>query len=212
MGGYGSGRQNGRPIAEHCLKIDLVWLLRKGFAIPGGLRSGQLHWSCNGEPHGNITYSCDMTDPERGELVLRFTTGASRGDPKDHVQRIRLSYTVPKLGGKRWWMHCPVNGARVVKLYVPPGGDIFASRKAWRIGYQCQRAASHDRPFEALFKLQRRLGCTEGWEMPIYRPKGMHHRTFAKLLDRYWQLDRQCGIEMAGVLARLGGDFARFSY
>ena len=210
MGGYGSGRQGGRPIAEHCLKIDLAWMLRKGLAVPGGWRSGQLRWSCNGEPHGNIAYSCDMTDPERGELVLRFTTGASRGDPKDHVQRIDLSYTEPELGGKRWWMHCPVNGARVGKLYVPPGGDIFASRKAWRIGYRSQRGTAQDRTFEKLFRLQRRLGCEEGWEMPIYRPKGMHHRTFAKLESQYWQIDEECGRAMAGTLARLGGDFAKW--
>lgn len=203
MGGYGSGRQGGRPIAEHSLKIDLAWMLRKGFAVPGGWRSGQLRWTCNGEPHGDISYSCDMTDPECGELVLRFTTGASRGDAKHHVQRIRLSYTVPKLGGKRWWMHCPVNGERAGKLYVPPGGDIFASRKAWRIGYRSQRIPAHDRPFGALFKLQRRLGCTEGWEMPIRRPKGMHQRTFDRLEDEYWRLDEQCGLAMVGVMARL---------
>jgi hypothetical protein len=211
MGGYGSGRQGGRPIAENCLKIDLAWMLRKGLAVTGGCRSGQLRWSCNGKPHGDISYSCDMTDPERGELVLRFTSGASRGDPEDHVQRIRLSYTVPKLGGKRWWMHCPANGARVGKLYVPPGGDIFASRRAWRIGYHSQRIPDREKPFEALFRLQRRLGCTEGWEAPIRRPKGMHHRTFAKLESQYCKIDHQCGIEMAETLAVLSGDFGSFS-
>lgn len=203
MGGYGSGRQCGRPIAEHCLKIDLAWMMRAGLAVAGSWRSGQLRWTCNGEPSGDINYSCDMTDPDRSELVLRFTTGASRGEPKRHVQHIRLSYTVPQLGGKRWWMHCPVSGARVGKLYVPPGGDIFASRKAWRIGYRSQRIAAQDRPFEALFRLQKRMGCTEGWGQPIRRPKGMHHRTFERLKDEYWQLDEECGLAMAGAMARL---------
>lgn len=204
MGGYGSGRQYGRPIAEHSLRIDLAWMIRKGLAVPGVWQSGQLRWTSNGQPSGDISYSCDMTDPERGEMVLRFTTGASRGNPKHHVQRIRLSYTVPKLGGKRWWMHCPVTGARVGKLYVPPGGDIFASRKAWRIGYRSQRIAAHDRPFEALFRLQRRLGCEEGWGSYPRRPKGMHQRTFDRLLDEFWEIDEQCGVAMAGTLARLG--------
>lgn len=130
MGGLGSGRYGGRPLADHSLRIDIAWMIRHGQAVPGHWRAGQLNWSRGGEPSGSVGYSCDMTDPEASELVLRFTTGAARGDPKDHVQRIRLSYTVPNLGGRRWWMHCPVTGARVGKLYVPPGGDIFASRKA----------------------------------------------------------------------------------
>jgi hypothetical protein len=203
MGGYGSGRYGGRPLADHSLRIDIAWMIRHGQAAPGHWRAGQLTWSRGGELSGSVGYSCDMTDPEASELVLRFTTGAARGDPKDHVQRIRLSYTVPNLGGRRWWMHCPVTGARVGKLYVPPGGDIFASRKAWRLGYHSQRCAARDRPFEALFKLQRRLGCDQGWEMPIRRPKGMHHRTFARLEDEYWRLDDRCNRAMAPVMAQL---------
>lgn len=144
-----------------------------------------------------------MDDPENAVLDLRFTTGASRGDPKDHKQRIHLSYTTPKFGGKRWWMHCPINGDRVGKLYVPPGGDIFASRKAWRIGYRSQRVTARDAAFERLFKLQRRLGGPQGWETPIRRPKGMHNRTFERLEDEYWRLNRQCDIAMAPVIAGL---------
>jgi hypothetical protein len=212
MGGYGSGRQGGRPIAEHSLRVDFGWMIRKGLAVPGGWRKGNLRWTCRGEPSGDVSYSCDMTDPENSWLELRFSVpDRANGGRKHHTQRIQLSYTVPEFGGKRWWMHCPINGARVGKLYVPPGGDIFASRRAWRMGYHSQRIPDRDKPFEALFRLQRRLGCTEGWEMPIRRPKGMHHRTFAKLEERYWQLDQQCGVEMAGALAMLGGDFARLS-
>lgn len=203
MGGFGSGRYSGKPIAEYCLSIDLAWMLRRGFAIAGQHTQGNLNWTRNGQPSADISYTCDMRDSEAGELVLRFTTGASRGDPKHHVQRIRLSYTMPNLGGRRWWLHCPVNGARVRKLYVPPGGDIFASRKAWRLGYHSQRIAARDRSFEALFKLQRRLGCDQGWEMPIRRPKGMHHRTFARLEDEYWRLDERCNRAMAPVVAKL---------
>lgn len=187
-------------------------MIRKGLAVPGGWRAGKLQWTSRGEPSGDVSYSCDMIHPEFSVLELRFTVSKpATGESQKHTQRIRLSYTVPKFGGKRWWMHCPVNGERVGKLYVPPGGDIFASRKAWGIGYRSQRIPDMEKPFEALFRLQRRLGCEEGWEMPIRRPKGMHHRTYAKLEDRYWQLDQECAIEMAGVLARLGGDFARLS-
>jgi len=86
---------------------------------------------------------------------------------------------------------------------VPPGGDVFASRKAWRLGYRSQRIASRDRPFEALFRLQRRLGCTQGWGESIDKPKGMHWRTYARLEDEYWRLDRQCDDTLAPFVARL---------
>jgi len=40
---------------------------------PGELKSGTLRWTCNGQPSGNINYTCDMRDPEGGRLELRFT-------------------------------------------------------------------------------------------------------------------------------------------
>jgi hypothetical protein len=206
MGGYGSGRQYGRPIAEESRRIDLAWMIRKGMAVPGGYRSGTLSWTRGNDPAGRIGYSCDMRDPDSAELVLQYTiTDRENGETRDYKHRVRLSCTEPHFGGKRWWMHCPVNGARVGKLYMPPGAEAFASRTAWRLGYKSQRVTQRDAVFERLFRLQRRLGCTEGWEMPIRRPKGMHHRTFERLEREYWRLDRLCAIEMMQVIGRLRG-------
>jgi hypothetical protein len=189
------------PIAEHCAQVDICLMIRKGWAAPSGWKSGALSWSCRGERVAAVSYSCDMTDPHNSWLKLSFraSNGASGGRTKQ-AQCIELSYTVPKYGGKKWWMHCPVDGSRIGKLYLPPRGDIFASRKAWRVRYRSQSATSDDRPFEALFRLQSRLGCIEGYEMPIRRPKGMHHRTFARLEQLYWQLDEQCGRGMDRML------------
>ena len=101
-------------------------------------------------------------------------------------------------------MHCPVNGSRVAKLYCPRGGDIFASRTTWRLGYTSQRVTERDKVFERLFALQRKLGCDIGWEAGLRRPKGMWHRTFERHLDRYWELDDHCAAEMASFVMRLG--------
>jgi hypothetical protein len=65
--------------------------------------------------------------------------------------------------------------------------------------------AHRDRPFEKLFRLQRKLGSREGWEAGLRKPKGMWLRTFERHWERYCQLDVQCGAEMAAVLVRLGG-------
>lgn len=206
MGGYGSGRQYGRPTADASLFVDIAWMVRTKRAVPGANSSGSLSWTRRGEPSGNISYTCDMRDLDAAMLELKFkVTPRTTGKATDHHQKIPLSYTVPHYGGKRWWMHCPVNQMRVGKLYVPTGGDIFASRKAWRLGYHSQRISDRERPFEALNRLQKRLGCEQGWGNYIRRPKGMHHRTFDRLLDEYDHLDGLCGLEMMSTIGLLKG-------
>ncbi|WP_242774016.1 hypothetical protein [Sphingopyxis sp. YF1] len=203
MGGYGSGRQGGRPIADNALFVELSWMLRTGRAVDGEIRSGQLSWQRRGETFAWIGYQCDMTDPDAAMLTLDYRRTPSGGEPESVTQRIRLVSTQPHFGGRRWWMLCPYRGVRADKLYMPSGGDRFASRQAWRLGYQSQRETARDRPFSQLFALQKRLGCERGWEQPIRRPKGMWHRTYARLEERYWELDQRCAVEMIGSLARL---------
>lgn len=205
MGGYGSGRQHGRPVAEHCRRVELDWMMQTGRALPGYETTGSIHYTCGGEPSGSIGYRCDMRDLENAKLTLNYTRTPLGGEPEKVEQHIWLTYTQPHYGGRRWWMTCPYGGGRVGKLYLPPTGDRFASRKAWRLGYQSQRNTEHDRPFEALAKLQKRLGCEEGWERPIRRPKGMWNQTYAEYERRYWELDAQCSAAMMDKLGALRG-------
>lgn len=204
MGGYGSGRRDGKPLAEECKRIELGWMLRTGKLMPGCRSKGRLTWTCNGDDAGWIGYEYDMTDPLDAWMELRFTAkryGEAEG--RKYVQRVRLSYTEPSFGGRRWWMHCPLTGRRVGKLYCPLNGGQFASRAAWGVAYRSQRSEPTQRPFDALFRLQRRLGCPEGWESFIRRPKGMWQRTFDRHEQRYWQLDAHCGAIMMGKLGQL---------
>lgn len=202
MGGFGSGRQGGRPTADASRRIDLAWLVRTGRAVPGSLRYGSLSWNIGGEPAGSISYEADMRDLDAAELRLSYTRG-SGADREQVRQTVRLTYTLPHYGGRRWWMICPYSGHRVGKLYLPSNGDRFAGRVAWRLGYACQRSAYRDRPFDALFRLQKKLGCEQGWEAGLYRSKGMHQRTFERHWDRYLDLDGQCGAAMMSTLNRL---------
>ena len=202
MGGWGSGRHGGRPTADSSLFIDLAWMLRTGRASEGAHCRGTLSWSCRGEESGRIGYVAAMHEPGDERLELNYTN-TRRGERKDVHQTVRLTFTQPHYGGKRWWMLCPVSGRRVGKLYLPPGGDIFASRQSWRMGYQSQRDAHRDRPFERLFRLQKKLGGPQGYEEPIFKPKGMWQRTWQRHLDEYWRLDAECAREWFGMLSRL---------
>lgn len=195
MGGYGSGRHGGRPIADECRKIDLAWMLRKGLAVEGRESAGRLNWNHGGNPAGSISYQTDMRSSSNARMVLSYSRG--EGAERERVEQVvRLTTTRPHFGGKRWWMICPYRGVRAGKLYMPLNGDRFASREAWRLGYQSQRHASRDRPFEALFRLQKKLGCEQGWGNSVTRPKGMHRRTYERFLDEFHRLDDLCGVEM----------------
>lgn len=205
MGGWGSGRRGGRPLKEDGTTIDLPLMFRKGWIREGRCGSGTLTWSDNTGWSASIGYSYDLIDPECASLTLDYRNRRGGEDWVSRKQVIRLVYTVPPYGGRRWWVICPVHYHRAAKLYLPAGGDIFASRKAWGIAYRSQRAQSRDKPFDRLFALQRRLGSPEGWEEPLRRPKGMWRRTFDRLEQRYWELDAECSREMAFALATIRG-------
>ena len=202
MGGYGSGRQGGRPLAEHSMRIDLNWMLRTGRVRPGGFVSGTLSWSWGDEHAGTIGYTAIMDEPGAERLELAYSRGPA-GEREDVRQTIRLTHTPQHYGGKRWWMICPYRSIRVGKLYKPSGGDRFASRNAWRLGYKSQRLAHRDRAGEALFRLQRKLGSREGWDGGLARPKGMWHRTYDRHFERYLALNHQVTMDVLDMVNRL---------
>ena len=204
MGGWGSGRTGGRPTAEMSSRIDLAWMIRAKLAVPGQRISGTIRWTCGGSPAGSISYSADMEDADNSSLRLSYFRG-SGADREEVVQHVSLVFTEPNFGGRRWWMVCPYSGLRVGKLYLPSGGDRFAGRRSWRIGYKSQRVTARDQPFEQMFRLQRKLGCEEGFDSYIFRPKGMWQRTFERHLKRFEELNDQCGAEMMLMVLRMGG-------
>lgn len=184
------------------LRIDLAWMLRTGRAREGWQSSGSLHWSCGGRPSGSIGYTAYMDEPGNERLELKYTRG-SEPDRESVNQTVRLCHTQPNYGGKRWWMVCPYRGVRVGKLYLPSGGDRFASRQAWRLGYKSQRESRQDRAFSRLNRLQVKLGSREGYEAGLRRPKGMWQRTYERHLDEYWRLEHKCDLEMARMIYQL---------
>lgn len=200
MGGYGSGQSSGRLLADMCLQIDLAWMIRTGHAKPGKLVSGSLSWTCGGQPAGWINYEADMANIDDAHLVLNYVH-KSNDSVKRVQQDIRLLRSTPNYGGQRWWMICPCNGGRCGKLYLPSTGDRFASRNAWQLGYYSQRISARDRPFEKLFRLQKKLGGSQGWQAGLERrPKGMWHQTYTRHWEEYLRLDGICTLEMASAM------------
>ena len=117
-------------------------------------------------------------------------------------QVIALTALPQYLGGHRWWLRCPVTGERVRTLHLPPGGDRFASRKAWGLAYRVERLNRFDRPFEKLFRAQRKLGGAQGLGAELARPKGMWRQTFARHVATLGLRDVVCVDQISALINR----------
>jgi len=141
-------------------RIDLAWMIRTAKATPGQWISGSLNWSCGGQHAGSISYTANMEDTDDSYLRLSYWRGS--GEDREHVeQKIRLVFTEPHYGGRRWWMICPYKHIRVAKLYLPNGGDRFASRKAWRLAYNRSGWRTGIGPLRNCFAFSESLGASK---------------------------------------------------
>lgn len=193
MGGSGSGtwyRWSKKTVVEDGLTLNLFKLVREKTIIPGKQVSGSLIWRSvrTGEKTASISYEANMFNPYAAWMRLHYT---SDGKPMDY--KVRLTTTRPHYGGLRWWFICPANGSRVAKLHSPPGGDLFASREAYRLGYQSQQESPMFRYLSQAQAIRHRLGgstCIDDW-FPK-KPKGMHWKTYEKLQAKCERYELLC--------------------
>ena len=170
---YGAGRPSWRAKAEGCLRLDVRELRRR--QILGRTVSTSWRWTntYTGEEVGLISLQSSPTS-----LQLRYSTN---GTP--WVERIEVTRTACGFGGTRPWLHCPRCSRRVGVLYMR--GGRFICRRCGGVAYTSQSEDSLGRAWRLQSKLESRLG--ENWT----RPKGMHHSTREKIVERIF------GCEMA---------------
>lgn len=192
MGSIQSVRSIGKQLVENCLKLDLAWLMRMAPIRDGCAASGELKWSLDGQPIASATFKLEFHGIENTHLFLCHCQIGPDGRREKAKQIISLTPMTQHFGGWRWWMVCPVTGDRVRTLLLPIGGDRFACRKAWDLAYRVERLGRFDRPFERLFRAQRKLGNAQGLGMELRRPKGMWRRTYARHLEHFEALDIGC--------------------
>jgi len=118
--------------------------------------------------------------------LIHKTRDDREGDLIVH-DRIRLLWTVPTFGGRRWWFQCPRTWQKTTKLYLPNGGRHFWSRQAYGLGYACQREDSFSRLQRRAAMLNRQLGAKgwATWESPPPKPKWMRRWTYEKKYERW---------------------------
>jgi hypothetical protein len=202
MGSSLSGRRNGKPLVENCLTIDLAKIMRLAPIGEGQSGSGEIRWSIDGQPICAIRFRLDLRNADTARLIAEFPVSLPNGEYKQQRQAVRLLTTTQNFGGKRWWLQCPVTGKRVRTLHLPANRDRFASREALGLAYRVERLSHFDRPFEKLFRVQRRLRQPEGFGAGIERPKGMWRRTFARHADRLVRAEIACANEIVALIER----------
>ena len=200
MGSYLSGRRNGKPLVEDCLTVDLARIMRLRPIREGQTCHGQLHWSIDGQRVASVNFRLDFRNIENPSLILFFHAVQPDGERRASKQTIALTATQQRLGGWRWWRRCPVTGKRVRTLHLTPNGRRFASREALGLAYRVERLGHFDRPFEKLFRVQRRLGQPQALGAGLDRPKGMWRRTFARHAERMAAAELACANCIAALI------------
>jgi len=190
MGGAGSGRWyrwNAQPTLENYRCLDINLMSQEGAIKEGALVKGQWVWSDveTDEESSSIGYNSNTKDENNLYLKVSYTLTDSR---LKFDYKIRLSTSKPYYGGKRYWFLCPVTEKRVSKLYLIPSDGHFVSRHVYKILYASQMKGELDRAIDKKWKI---ISKTDGHTYPI-RPKGMHHKTFNKILKTFLEQESSC--------------------
>ena len=196
MGGIGSGRRPshaGKDTTEDSMPLDIRRLRRAGVLTPGRFVGWQ--WTQNDRVHASIRLIAGT-----GSLVLAYSY-TPRGHPVETVRpTVRIETTPCNLGGHHQWFTCPSCTRRVAVIYGT--GRLFACRRCKALAYSSQAESADDRAARRANRLRRKLG----WHPGILngaglKPKGMHWRTYERLLAQH---DDFVGVSLAGMARKLG--------
>jgi hypothetical protein len=197
MGGIGSGRRwyaGAKDTIDNYRSIDVRRWKRDGLLEP--YRSFSWQWSRQGEVVASMRV---RTELDRVVLSYRHRSGGEAW--RDESYPVYLDWTACHLGGQRPWFLCPARGCgrRVAILY---GGGIFACRHCYQLAYPSQRENWDDRATRRADRIRNKLGWGPGILNDAGdKPKGMHWRTFARLVAQHDALVEE---SLAGMADQLG--------
>ena len=170
MGGSGSGRwgtgkAGAKTLVESCRSLDISRLVQAGIVRPERWSRGGWRWTRDGEEVASIGYEV-ATEAEAGSLRLLYSVTTAGGEREALDYKVPLVTTGLVSGGRRWWILCaaccnsgPPCRRRVGKLYLPPGGRVFACRRCYDLAYTSSRES---RKYDGLY---RRLAADTGFSL-----------------------------------------------
>ena len=199
MGGYGSGRHYTHGAAD-CTddyrRLDVRSWQRGGLLKPGYTFSTS--WTRNSE-----TVALINVRTETVRLIHSYRHRRNGGEWKSEEYPVRLDWTACTYGGRRAWFICPAVGCgrRVAVLF---GGAVFACRHCYRLAYRSQRETAEHRARRRANKIRERLEWQPGLSNPAGgKPKGMHWKTYWRLVAEHNASDNESIASLARWLGRL---------
>ncbi len=173
MGGYGSGRwryQQTKQTVDSALGLPTTYLREALQRVADGedySYIGTLGWNVKGHLEqitATIGYTILLRQDQAGEaegrepiVHLRYTSTSPGGHKSEQDYPVRVVYTTPPFGGRRWWWLCPLLyqgqpcGRRVAKLYLPGGDVYFGCRHCHSLTYEsCNESHKYDAMFARL--------------------------------------------------------------
>ncbi len=201
MGGIGSGRHwhwNVKNTVEDYRSIDVRRWAREGFLSPG--RRFGWQWSIEGEKVASI-----QAQAGHGQVRLIYRSQDYGDEWESHDYPVRLLSQPCHYGGHRKWFACPAQecGRRVAKLY---GGRIFACRHCYQLAYPSQREADFQRGQRQADKIRGRLGWADDPDlMEGIKPKGMHWRTYQRLVEELQDAECRSNLGWANFISQKFG-------
>ncbi len=192
MGGIGSGRTDGfGGSAAKCheyLSIDLAWLRRKKHLEAD--RPSTITWSWGERELGLVTLQA-----VEGGVRLFYRQRWAGDDWTEVNEIIPLVVSRTQFGGWRQWFLCLTCGGRCRVVY---GGAYFRCRRCYRLQYESQYSANYARACDQAHKLRKRLGQVGSLDDPFpSKPKGMHWKTYQRLVQRDAEARQRWASEIA---------------
>ena len=166
MGGFGSGRwPSGKTLTSERMPLDIRAMQRPS----KGCGTAYVPWQGGGSLYVSFQESLATVEV---------------GLPGQATQRrsIGLDRTKPNFGGYRNWWECPCCRSRVGVLYWD--GWRWQCRECARLVHESTRQTEDTLAYARVDRIREKLGWGGGLCSPMGgRPKGMHWRTYARLLQ-----------------------------
>lgn len=174
MGGINSGRRNGKPTTDKQRSIDIRRLHKAGALTPGNVCTWR--WEYAGQTTTSVHIYVRVDN-----VVLSYKQPTREGLLKQFSHSVPLQWTSCHYGGRRPWWSCPSCGRRVALLYS--GWGRYSCRRCFGLAYRSQRETDSDLAARRARAIRARLGWPLGLlEMPGGKPRGMHQKTYLRLL------------------------------
>lgn len=191
----------GKRTTAELPQIDCRAWFKEGKLTADGPREYRIYGS-------SLSGACLHADAhfQRLELCLRRW---ANGKPFDWAHcTVRIIFTPCHYGGSRPWFCCPRSGCqrRVAVLHL--ASTEIACRKCLDLGYQSQRQNKGTRALEIARRSRLLLGGSINLTLPPpTRPKGMHAKTYHRLVSKITDADARFFAELSvtslGKIAKL---------